>query len=989
MDQLERLLNQFFNPTSANATQRADIERQLTEIKAREDNWQIAKLCLESSSNPLIIWFAISTYDYILRRRWNSLNTEIKQQIRSSLFEYLLNKQEHLPSYVVTPLANTIVNIGKLDWPHNYPNFFNDTLRAIQTPQHNNAGLLLVRQIAEEFSPNNIKLPLTHKQELITNFKGQLPTILGALKFILEGANPNNPSANKPVAPKILVITLESILQFFSWIPVVEVLHVGLMEILFIFIRSKDRQLSLLALSCVNELLAQSFIPPELSEFLLAICREVFQLLQHFIEVGLQTIGESFLQGFTRFVSLFVSQHIRRVEKIGTFPILQFLDLLARYSFLQSSLEGFLACMDIWDNLLDYLVSESEHQVLSPLHTSYGSGISAVGQHLISKVMYSSNKTLLESLNNSNSGVIAEEEESELANYLTSCLNIISKIVQLYPDLMKDSLKSCFAEKTNGFFQAAQNPGTKDSLNSLNDTIQTLRIFAMNPIYICTQFTIPETTQVLQHICQIPLYILSNETLSKNQDFHAVHTHALITLNQYHSWLNETLKEAQVSGLLNLEISVILKTIQKTPSELVGIQACHALERLGSEIALIYSSEVQNFLSSVPSLHQQLPPKVTQSMYVAVMYLLLGAHLTEDSRQQRDQMIHAIFSHFSKPFYTQLSQDSFRTEQIYLQPDAIEYVKNNLILFHTIFCKSHDLNKKAKETVYSSLKDVIPTTMILFRLYISNSAILQEILQFFRYLFNSFHAQIDATLSQQILGVFMEILGGEQLLSVFRQAQSQLLDVIKSFLEVLQILMSFPSKSFQMYIPHVLQFCITLVYPILSKTEEFGDVKVDMFNLLSTVIENHWSHLQSKPDMLMQIFTTFKHSLEQTDLNVYKNNLLLLDTLNKKCKIFSSSAFADWVDPFLYCLFQVLVHGTHDLLRDEIISTIYTLASLNFSGFFANTLPSLIQTLENISLEEKQNLYSHFKQATDLPSFSSNIEQLVSNYNYTTSQIKF
>jgi hypothetical protein len=84
----------------------------------------------------------------------------------------------------------------------------------------------------------------------------------------------------------------ESILHFFSWFSLNEVLRVGLMETLFAFIRSKDRQTSLLALSCVNEMLAQNFIPAELSEFLLAICREVFQLLQHFIQSGLSSIEE-------------------------------------------------------------------------------------------------------------------------------------------------------------------------------------------------------------------------------------------------------------------------------------------------------------------------------------------------------------------------------------------------------------------------------------------------------------------------------------------------------------------------------------------------------------------------------------------------------------------------------------------------------------------------------------------------------------------------
>ena len=45
---------------------------------------------------------------------------------------------------------------------------------------------MIIRQIAEEFAPNNIKLPSQRKHQLTKNFKEQLPIILNALRGLLE-----------------------------------------------------------------------------------------------------------------------------------------------------------------------------------------------------------------------------------------------------------------------------------------------------------------------------------------------------------------------------------------------------------------------------------------------------------------------------------------------------------------------------------------------------------------------------------------------------------------------------------------------------------------------------------------------------------------------------------------------------------------------------------------------------------------------------------
>lgn len=73
---------------------------------------------------------------------------------------------------------------------------------------------------------------------------------------------------------------------------------------------------------------------------------------------SLSRIPLRFVGKFTQFTSLFVAQHLRRVEKNPNFPIINFLALLYEFTFLQPSFDGFSSCLEIWSTFLDYIIQE-------------------------------------------------------------------------------------------------------------------------------------------------------------------------------------------------------------------------------------------------------------------------------------------------------------------------------------------------------------------------------------------------------------------------------------------------------------------------------------------------------------------------------------------------------------------------------------------------------------------------------------------------------
>lgn len=67
---------------------------------------------------------------------------------------------------------------------------------------------------------------------------------------------------------------------------------------------------------------------------------------------------------------------------------------------------------------------------------------------------------------------------------------------------------------------------------------------------------------------------------------------------------------------------------------------------------------------------------------------------------------------------------------------------------------------------------------------------------------------------------------------------------------------------------------------------------------------------------------------------------------------------------FLNVLFQTLIHKSHNLLQEEIVNTIYHMASVEFSAFYTNFLPHFLQTAESLDSNQKTSLLQNFKRDT-------------------------
>ena len=75
--------------------------------------------------------FVVVILQNFINKQWIGAPPADKTDIRQFLNEYLLSQHKTLPTYIRNKLVKVIVDIGRVDWPHFYPNFFSNIIEVL------------------------------------------------------------------------------------------------------------------------------------------------------------------------------------------------------------------------------------------------------------------------------------------------------------------------------------------------------------------------------------------------------------------------------------------------------------------------------------------------------------------------------------------------------------------------------------------------------------------------------------------------------------------------------------------------------------------------------------------------------------------------------------------------------------------------------------------------------------------------------------------
>ena len=120
----------------------------------------------------------------------------------------------------------------------------------------------------------------------------------------------------------------------------------------FLLLRLGDDSLSLLAMDCLNEIMAKKCVPKDTQSFLVTI----FHHSMSMIDIN-NSYPESFLSKLVFFLQLLASSQFARFEALEGFPMEHFLTQLLSFTFRQDISEIYLSCLEVWSAILEHLKS--------------------------------------------------------------------------------------------------------------------------------------------------------------------------------------------------------------------------------------------------------------------------------------------------------------------------------------------------------------------------------------------------------------------------------------------------------------------------------------------------------------------------------------------------------------------------------------------------------------------------------------------------------
>ncbi|XP_072337474.1 exportin-6 isoform X2 [Scyliorhinus torazame] len=804
-------------------------------------------------------------------------------------------------------------------------------------------------------------------------------------------------------------------------------------------------KLGVLAMSCINELMSKNCVPVEFEEYLLRMFQQTFYLLQkitkennaHSIKSRLEELEESYVEKFTDFLRLFVSVHLRRIESNSQFPVVEFLALLFKYTFHQPSHEGYFSCLDIWTIFLDYLTSKIKSRLADrdEVLNRYKGALVLLLTEVLRRIQFRYNQAQLEELDDE---TLDDDQQTEWQRYLRQSLEVVAKVMELLPShafstifpILQDNLEVYLGLQqfvvTSGQVHRLNITAENDcrrlhcSLRDLSSLLQTSGRLAEYFIGDVFAARFNDALRVVERLVEVTLYgsqikLYDMETAVPSvlkPDLIDVHAQSLAALQAYSHWLAQFYSEVQRQNpeqfvtLISTTMEATAPLINSKVPEKLLLSACHLLLSLATTVRpvfLVRIRAVQKIFDRITDgSARQLPQeaKVLVCRALSNMLLLPWPNLPESEQQWSVRSTnHANLISTLTREYRRLKENTGLTQSKVGLGNTKMVVQETLSILRYIVESISGEVTKSRQICYQSLQESVQVSLALFPLFIHQPGVTDEMLSFFLTLFQGLRVQMGVPFAEQIIQTFLNMFTREQLAESILEEGSGGCRVVEKFLKILQVVVQEPGQAFKPFLPSIISLCMEQVYPIIAERSS-PDVKMELFELLYQILHNNWRFF-FKSSVLASIqrgtteepmeneaqfasaMQAFGQSFLQPDIQIFKQNLFYLETLNTKHKLYHKKIFrTTMLFQFINVLLQVLVHKSHDLLQEEIGIAVYNMGSVDFSSFYTVFLPQFLGSCDGIDSNQRTALGRNFKMDRDLPSFTQSVHRLVNDLRY-------
>jgi hypothetical protein len=592
---------------------------------------------------------------------------------------------------------------------------------------------------------------------------------------------------------------------------------------------------------------------------------------------------------------------------------------------------------------------------------------------------------------------------TEIDQYLNQCIEVIGTIGDLYFDSLVPQIHTIFFNLSTQLVKVNKVPLLKsfDAMSTSEQSIYSIcrDLITFLRIYGRLSEKFVQTFDATARLCM--QFINENIHLATILLNDALHSHGKIyskllqdlfgSLLMFNNWMRvlstKQENQADFEKLLSLIFDCISKAFDPSTNSTIDVlNGCTALLLSlfynFSDFPLTGQNSYKLLIQNLPQLTQYIVTRfrfedfdpILTRLYAAISNSILLKQLPKASavasqhqllEWQKENYSQFIQSYLGKQFQQILVMVG---QSQFMHPTVMTYLPIILSLAKSIVDSVHDKSKIIKNIVYENLKFLIDALLSLFRVYVNFANVLHLLLGLMLSIFNSLLGQVGTDFILQTVESFLSLLTKDAIQRFASENNGRL--VLINFLELLNALMADGSNRFLSITGKVLDICKDIIYPVImpdnSSTYASKKISIDVlskyYTLLFTILHSNWKYFfdaqqqfKSRESMMhfSFIFECFLQSFRLPDVQLFKDNLKLLEELNNSRKLYQRPVFIDgMMSAFLKVFFDALIAKSHTLIQDDIINASFHMAQSDWSAF-ENFLP---QYLSSANLNEKHTL---------------------------------
>jgi len=1114
---LENLLTEFFNGSTSNERKRS-IEEILDNFSHQEGAWKQCMFFLLNSKNHFVHMYSLSILEKLVNQQWFGMPSANKQEMRQFFTQFLISNSRSCPLYIQKKLAKVYVNVGRLDWPQFFPDFYHNVLQLLRDESTIVLGLSVLQIMSEEFISPREDLNTVRKQELRTllleQAEGTLSRVMAILDAVMQKSrnttntstpppSPNrhspftspssSPSHNGSSSPfhgatgasqkswlpsnslhqdklitaptldvaseEIVIAALGCLNQFFTWMPLSRVLSPVLISKFFLFAAygcsglsngasdHKSNDIGCLAMNCVNEIMSRNCFPTEYENFLIQMFQQTFNLLQQLTRGStsqadvLSKLDENYLEKFTEFLSLFVSIHLKRFEPNTQFPTAELLDLLIKYTSMQPTVQGFYHCLDIWSTFLEYLNerlnSKEMNGIRSNVHERYSQILTELLQKLLLKVQFRFNENQLEEMDDE---TLENDIATEREKFIRECLEIISKIADIFPDEVIVKTMEVLQPNLDVYFGLGSHVSdhtvaarrldvtAEAEVQSLHRCLRDIGTFLQAIGRLAHLFVGDENFNrkltdgqvVFERICQLVLFgtyyklysIKHAQQELLGQDFIKVQAHGLACIQAFAHWLELLNLESKrqnadsadkVKSMVVTILEGTLPLLQSTIPQQILLAASHLLLSLTATVRpqfLLTLDIIQKFYGTMNAGGLEALPiniQVLISSALSNAFVLPWPLVPQESQEweMRSSYHKNLITMFTRE-YQHLPEIRILSSNLEERNRCKDFIKRICRILAGIIDTVSDQGTKSKSIVQQSTHEVTRIAIDLLPAYLTQTDVAEEILGLLLVTVKSLKVQVGVSFVQYIIQQLLSLLTRDQITKIVEENNDAGYRVLEKFLKMLELVVQEHDSSFKKLIPDIIEFVLQQIAPILRKFPA-PDVNTMVLELLHQLLLHNWrfffkSTVLSKlsgdesmdhEELFISIIKEIGQALMENDITLFKKSLEILQSLNEKYKLYTKRVFqANLLQTFLEVLLNSLVNQSHDLLKEDIGLTIHTMASVDLRTFNSDFMGHYLLQAHGLTDHQKGDMLKAFQNQEDLPSFLVALQRFFEDFRY-------